>query len=111
MDDETVDGTTPSVARMYDYFLGGKDNYAADRAAAEKVLEALPTVEGVARANRAFLRGPSASSRAGASTSSWTSAPGSPRRATSTRPPGRSARRPGSYTSTTTRWSSCTRVP
>ncbi|NVI88484.1 SAM-dependent methyltransferase [Actinomadura sp. BRA 177] len=41
---------------MYDYFLGGKDNYAADRAAAEKVLEALPTVEGVARANRAFLQ-------------------------------------------------------
>jgi hypothetical protein len=56
VDDETVDRTTPSVARMYDYFLGGKDNYAADRAAAEKVLEALPTVEGVARANRAFLQ-------------------------------------------------------
>ncbi|TDD81853.1 SAM-dependent methyltransferase [Actinomadura darangshiensis] len=51
-----VDASTPSVARMYDYFLGGKDNYAADRAAAEAVVRALPTVEGVARANRAFLQ-------------------------------------------------------
>jgi hypothetical protein len=41
---------------MYDYFLGGKDNYASDRAAAEAVVKALPTVEGVARANRAFLQ-------------------------------------------------------
>ncbi|NDU77402.1 SAM-dependent methyltransferase [Actinomadura sp. DSM 109109] len=51
-----VDTGTPSVARMYDYFLGGKDNYAADREAAEAVARALPTVEGVARANRAFLQ-------------------------------------------------------
>ncbi|WP_433475299.1 SAM-dependent methyltransferase [Spirillospora sp. CA-142024] len=51
-----VDTTTPSVARMYDYFLGGKDNYASDRVAAEEVVKALPTVEGVARANRAFLQ-------------------------------------------------------
>ncbi|MEU8307669.1 SAM-dependent methyltransferase [Actinomadura sp. NPDC048955] len=51
-----VDTGTPSVARMYDYFLGGKDNYASDRAAAEAVAQALPTVEGVARANRAFLQ-------------------------------------------------------
>jgi hypothetical protein len=51
-----VDTATPSVARMYDYFLGGKDNYASDRAAAEAVVQALPTVEGVARANRAFLQ-------------------------------------------------------
>lgn len=54
--DRPEDATVPSVARMYDYFLGGKDNYASDRAAAKKVLEALPTVEGVARANRAFLQ-------------------------------------------------------
>src|SRR5690348_11369709 len=51
-----VDTSTPSVARMYDYFLGGKDNYASDRVAAEEVVKALPTVEGVARANRAFLQ-------------------------------------------------------
>ncbi|KAB2374160.1 SAM-dependent methyltransferase [Actinomadura montaniterrae] len=51
-----VDMTTPSVARMYDYFLGGKDNYECDRVAAQEVVRALPTVEGVARANRAFLQ-------------------------------------------------------
>jgi SAM-dependent methyltransferase len=46
----------PSVARMYDYFLGGKDNFASDRKAAEQVSRALPGVAGVARANRMFLR-------------------------------------------------------
>jgi O-methyltransferase involved in polyketide biosynthesis len=51
-----LDPTTPSVARMYDYFLGGKDHFAADRAAAEKVTEALPDVGAVARANREFLQ-------------------------------------------------------
>jgi S-adenosyl methyltransferase len=51
-----VDRTVPSVARMYDFFLGGKDNFAADRAAAEEVSRALPSVEGVARSNRQFLQ-------------------------------------------------------
>ena len=31
-----IDPTVPSVARIYDYLLGGKDNFASDRAAAEK---------------------------------------------------------------------------
>ena len=42
-------------ARIWDYWLGGKDNYAADRAAADHVLEAAPYVRDVARADRAFL--------------------------------------------------------
>jgi hypothetical protein len=42
-------------ARMYDYLLGGKDNYAADRAAVEASLEAWPGMAHSARANRAFL--------------------------------------------------------
>ena len=42
-------------ARMYDYALGGKDNYAADRAAAEAVLKINPEMAFTARANRAFL--------------------------------------------------------
>src|ERR1700754_4230812 len=57
-DDQAPDGvdvTTPSVARMYDYFLGGKDNYTVDRAAAAKVMQAAPTVAQRARENRAFL--------------------------------------------------------
>jgi SAM-dependent methyltransferase len=49
------DVTTPSTARMYDYYLGGKDNYPADRAAADKVLASAPEIRRVAMENRAFL--------------------------------------------------------
>ena len=42
-------------ARMYDYLLGGKDNYAADRAAVEATLKVWPDMAFAARANRAFL--------------------------------------------------------
>jgi hypothetical protein len=42
-------------ARVRDYLLGGKDNFAADRAAAKYVLEATPVVAQIARADRAFL--------------------------------------------------------
>ena len=44
-----------NVARMYDRWLGGKDNFEADRAAADGVADRFPEVAGVARANRAFL--------------------------------------------------------
>ncbi|MCM3923953.1 SAM-dependent methyltransferase [Frankia sp. AiPs1] len=46
----------PHSARIYDYFLGGKDNYPADRAAAEQALIGFPTARTGARENRAFLR-------------------------------------------------------
>ena len=49
------DPDKPSAARVYDYLLGGKDNFAADRDAAAKLLEALPDAALVAKANRAFL--------------------------------------------------------
>jgi hypothetical protein len=42
-------------ARIYDYVLGGKDHYAADRAAAEAILKVNPEMAFTARANRAFL--------------------------------------------------------
>ena len=42
-------------ARIYDYLLGGKDNYAADRLAAQHAIAAIPEVRKVARANRRFL--------------------------------------------------------
>ncbi|WP_371522298.1 SAM-dependent methyltransferase [Kitasatospora sp. NBC_01300] len=45
----------PHPARMYDYYLGGKDNFPADRAAAEKALAANPEFRPTARANRGFL--------------------------------------------------------
>ncbi|MFR9774041.1 SAM-dependent methyltransferase [Nocardia sp. SC052] len=43
-------------ARMYDYFLGGKDFYEADRAAAEQALQEFPAVRLTARTNREFMR-------------------------------------------------------
>lgn len=46
----------PSPARMYNYFLGGKDHYEADRKAADQVIAAIPEVLVFARENRAFLR-------------------------------------------------------
>ena len=42
-------------ARMYDYYLGGKDNYEADRKGAEEALKAWPAARSAARANRAFM--------------------------------------------------------
>jgi hypothetical protein len=49
------DTSVAHQARMYDYLLGGKDNYAADRAAAEAWREIDPDIFFGARANRAFL--------------------------------------------------------
>ena len=48
--------TVPNVARIYDYFLGGKDNFAADREAAEELRSLLPDAEIACRENRGFLR-------------------------------------------------------
>jgi hypothetical protein len=50
-----VHSDVPNVARIYDYFLGGKDNFAADRAAAVKIAEAAPEVVERVRENREFL--------------------------------------------------------
>jgi hypothetical protein len=49
------DTTVANQARIYDYLLGGKDNYAADRAAVDAVLKVAPEMGFAARANRAFL--------------------------------------------------------
>jgi hypothetical protein len=49
------DTSVAHQARVYDYLLGGKDNYAADRAWAEATLEIWPDMAFTARANRAFL--------------------------------------------------------
>ncbi|WP_370024579.1 SAM-dependent methyltransferase [Planotetraspora sp. GP83] len=49
------DPNTPNIARLYDYYLGGKDNFAADREAAERILSVAPEVRLAARENRAFL--------------------------------------------------------
>src|ERR1700754_1795085 len=51
-----VDARMPNIARVYDAFLGGKDNFAADRQVVESVLRGSPGAPAIARANRAFLR-------------------------------------------------------
>ena len=53
---EGVDVTRPSIARIYDYLLFGKDNFAADRAAAERLMESRLEPRRLALANRGFLR-------------------------------------------------------
>jgi hypothetical protein len=49
------DPATPSIARVYDYLLNGKDNFAADRAVAEQLLAVAPLAAEVTRDNRQFL--------------------------------------------------------
>jgi len=51
-----VDTERPSPARIYDYFLGGSHNFAADRQLAEEYMKVLPEMPVISRANRAFLR-------------------------------------------------------
>ena len=53
---ETFRPDIPSAARIYDYLLGGKDNYPADRAAAESMIARLPDMRLAVQRNRAFLR-------------------------------------------------------
>lgn len=50
-----IDTSVPHSARVYDYWLGGKDNFAADRALGDAMVQAIPTLKSMARANRAFL--------------------------------------------------------
>jgi hypothetical protein len=51
-----IDLTMPNVGRVYDYLIGGKDNFAVDRAVAGEILALVPEARKVAAANRAFLR-------------------------------------------------------
>ncbi|MET9228668.1 SAM-dependent methyltransferase [Lentzea sp. NPDC003310] len=51
-----IDLERPSVARVYDYWLGGAHNFAADRAVGQKTLETMPELRGVVLNHRAFLR-------------------------------------------------------
>jgi SAM-dependent methyltransferase len=51
-----LDTSIPNAARMYDYWLGGKDHFAADREAADRQARAIPQLPWLARQNREFLR-------------------------------------------------------
>jgi hypothetical protein len=63
MEDQVADDWTtrintgvPNPARIYDYFLGGKDNFPADREVAEQVVAIAPVARDIVEDNRAFLR-------------------------------------------------------
>ena len=53
---DDIDLERPAPARMWDYYLGGSHNFAADRELAENAMGAWPELPQIARANRAFLR-------------------------------------------------------
>jgi hypothetical protein len=52
---EPFDPTRPNIARVWDYWLGGKENFAADCELAEKMLAVHPVSAQMARENRDFL--------------------------------------------------------
>ena len=52
---EPFDTSRPNIARVWDYWLGGKENFAADRELAEKMLAVHPVTARMARENRQFL--------------------------------------------------------
>ncbi|MFF7333844.1 SAM-dependent methyltransferase [Streptomyces sp. NPDC008150] len=52
----SIDATVPTAARMYDHYLGGKDNYAADRGACEELDKVVPSTRVLAVNNRRFLQ-------------------------------------------------------
>ena len=51
-----VDASVPNVARIYDYLLGGKDNFSADRNAAAELLSLIPDAQAACHHNRVFVR-------------------------------------------------------
>lgn len=51
----TINTSQPNIARIYDYFLGGKDNFAVDRDEAARLLQVYPLLPAKARENRRFL--------------------------------------------------------
>jgi len=54
--DPVIDSSVAHTARVYDYWLGGKDNYPADREAGDRSEQVHPTVRVTARQNRAFMQ-------------------------------------------------------
>ncbi|MEV0291849.1 MULTISPECIES: SAM-dependent methyltransferase [unclassified Kribbella] len=50
-----IDVSVPHSARMYDWWLGGKDNFASDRQLGEMFIQAIPTIRLMAQENRAFM--------------------------------------------------------
>jgi hypothetical protein len=104
-----LDTSKPNVARAYDYLLGGKGSYAADREAVWQILWTWPEVRDMARANRAFMqRAVRFLAGEGGYGSSSTSARASPQPGRCMRWPDRSRRVPEWCKWTTIRSCTCT---
>ena len=84
-----MDTSKPNIARVYDYWLGGKDNYAADRDVAGRMLAHDPGLRDRVRDNREFVTGVARQAAERGSPSSSTSARGCRRIRRCTRQPGR----------------------
>ena len=97
------DTSKPNAARVYDYMLGGKDNFAADRELAERMLQIDPGLPKLARSNREFVAAVVARAAGAGIRSSSTSAPGCPPSPRSIASRARSTRTRAWLTSTTTR--------
>ncbi|MGN9911164.1 SAM-dependent methyltransferase [Phytohabitans sp. LJ34] len=54
-DISTLDTSVPQTARIWNYLLGGKDNFAADRAVGDQIIQSLPQLADSARLSRAYL--------------------------------------------------------
>ena len=50
-----IDTSKANIARVYDYWLGGSNNFVADQDAARAMIAVVPNIRAIARANRAFL--------------------------------------------------------
>jgi S-adenosyl methyltransferase len=101
----TIDTSRPHQARIYACWLGGKDNFAGDREAAERALAAYPGLRRGVRAQRAFLASAvDYLARTEGIRQCLDIGTGIPTANNSTRLPSASTRTPGSSTSTTTPW-------
>ena len=101
-----VNPRVPHVARVYDYWLGGEDNFSANQVAGEETIAAFPGIRLSARANRAFLGqdGPLPRGARRGSVDYLNIGTGLPTANNTHRWPRRSRRKARSSTSTTTRW-------
>ncbi|HYZ57567.1 MAG TPA: SAM-dependent methyltransferase, partial [Streptosporangiaceae bacterium] len=70
-----IDASVAHIERAYDYWLGGKDNFAVDREAGDEAIRAYPDLVSYVRANRAFLTRThtAATSRSHGSSTAWNS--------------------------------------
>ena len=99
-----LDTSVPNMARVYNYWLGGKDHFAADRAEADRLVALYPPLPALARENRGFLIEAAGWAARQGIGQFMDLVPGFRRFRRSTGPRGRCCPQPGSPMSTSTRW-------